>query len=521
MEHSKSSTDIKSAGLTNGRPPEQSSIDTTIDRFENPNLRPKATKLRRRSTLNWATAPPDARQKTLEDVVAGRLADVFVSLHCDGVEEPLYVSEVIERTMNPTFRFFDMNVYSAWVTRRDEMMIKIWAKSRGSDSFHLLLELKQHLGSLQYIGKELEGFHHPFPSNCVLFHMMDGIYTSFTDLSVPDHDTFRQNSVLPSSTPMQTTTSFDALMRLSNLDDCIQDALSTQRTLTTQINALIAGHSPERQTIDDTTGAASSLGRTKAFVTSARKNLLTLETRLANLKSALNARRSAISDGRASQDRQAELLASAQAKYRTRRTQIRERRMTVIAEQTARIVNELFEVYTIEPMETSSPHTWSFTICSLRLPPSHLIENQDDDRLAAALGHASSVAYLLSSYLRIALPYPLSPQGSTSTILDPISTTLGEPHGDKNPRRRFPLYRKGSVGYRFDYGVFLLGKDVEWLVGRSGGRLVDLREIAGNLSMLGAIVAAAADVDGKRRDGSQKVGKYVLDGAADLDVSHG
>lgn len=48
--------------------------------------RPSFAKLRRRSTLEWATASSLQRQKKLEDVSASRMADVFFSLHISGLE---------------------------------------------------------------------------------------------------------------------------------------------------------------------------------------------------------------------------------------------------------------------------------------------------------------------------------------------------------------------------------------------------------------------------------------------------
>ena len=51
---------------------------------------------RRRST-NLANASPFTRQKKLEYTVESRVADVFFSLHCDGEDEAIYVSEVAER----------------------------------------------------------------------------------------------------------------------------------------------------------------------------------------------------------------------------------------------------------------------------------------------------------------------------------------------------------------------------------------------------------------------------------------
>ena len=116
-------------------------------------LRPSSTTLRRRSTLNWGSSSPNVRQKKLEDVTKARTADCWFSVHVDRVQEPVYVSEVIERTMNPNFRFFDLNTYGAGVTRQDELMIKLWARTEGSEHWILLTRLKACLGILQFLGK--------------------------------------------------------------------------------------------------------------------------------------------------------------------------------------------------------------------------------------------------------------------------------------------------------------------------------------------------------------------------------
>ena len=81
------------------------------------------------------------------------MADTWFSLHVDGVNEPLYVSEVVEKAMNPSFRFFDLNAYGAYVTRRDGIVVKYWARTEGREKYVLLIELRVNLRSLQFIGK--------------------------------------------------------------------------------------------------------------------------------------------------------------------------------------------------------------------------------------------------------------------------------------------------------------------------------------------------------------------------------
>jgi UV radiation resistance-associated gene protein len=115
--------------------------------------RPPYGKLRRRSTLNWTNAPPSVRQKRLENVTTGRMADTWFSLHCAHISEPLYISEVVEKAMNPSFRFFDLLMYGPLVTRSDKLTIKYWAKTEIMEEYKLLIEMHLNLGSLQFIGK--------------------------------------------------------------------------------------------------------------------------------------------------------------------------------------------------------------------------------------------------------------------------------------------------------------------------------------------------------------------------------
>jgi len=62
------------------------------------NAKKRPGKTRRRSTI-WAGQSPGYRQKKLEDVIYGGVADSFFSLHCEGQIDPIYVSEVMKKAM--------------------------------------------------------------------------------------------------------------------------------------------------------------------------------------------------------------------------------------------------------------------------------------------------------------------------------------------------------------------------------------------------------------------------------------
>ena len=149
LEHSKSSSDLRSSQQHDDAKGKGkvTSIDDSVQ------SRPSGAALRRRSTLNWSNASPGVRQKKLEDVADARMADTWFSLHCSGITEPVYISEVVEKAMNPSFRFFDLNDSGPFVTRQDELVIKFWARTENLEDYISLLELQLHLSSLQFIGK--------------------------------------------------------------------------------------------------------------------------------------------------------------------------------------------------------------------------------------------------------------------------------------------------------------------------------------------------------------------------------
>lgn len=446
----------------------------------------------RRKTLNWTSTSPGERQERLQAATREKLADSWFSLHVEGVQEPIYVSEVIEEAMNPSFRFFDLNCYGAFVTRLDECTVKYWAKAQGVQEYGLLIELRLSFRSLQYIGKTIESFHHPLPQNAILFHLTDGIYTSLTDLPF--------DQTLPVITPQvkqlhnsEPTSSFDAIMRLSNLDDCIQDALSTREKLTGQINKLLDDQKASRDAVQNASQAEESLATTNRYLSTCRRQVQAARKRRDDLQASLAARRDAMKTGAEAEKRSRHQLESARQDL-SYPQQSRQSTTLGLAGQIRRIGEDLTSIYPIDPLTTGS---LAFTIRSLHLPKAGAAPPPEKDTAitAAALGHTAHLTHLLSFYLSVALPYPLTPHSSTSTIYDPISTSM-----PSEPARTFPLYQRGAVAYRFEYGVFLLNADIELLMSRQGARMVDLRHTLANLKyILTVITEGKGEVPGRKR----------------------
>ncbi|KAK7608538.1 UV radiation resistance protein and autophagy-related subunit 14-domain-containing protein [Phyllosticta paracitricarpa] len=492
LEHARSSTDLRARDLH----PIGESADRAQDVSRDAPVRPSIIRLRRRSTMKWSGASPLERQRKLEDVVEGRMANIFFSLHVAESEDPVYVSEEVEKAMNPNFKSFDLEPWGPSVTRLDEITIKVWAKTRVMDNHQYLLSLTASFRSLQFISKSLEKFHHPFPQNSILFHFDDGIFTAFTDVAPNDtHLHMPEVQAKASSKPLPSS-SYDQLMRLSTLDDCIQDALATRDKLTADIASVLNKNQEALSTENNVSEGRERLKLVESTVAAQRKRLEAARKKRAELQANIDTRREAMLTGRASQDKLAQDIAHGQEQLKERVTTIRQTEEEILGHR-RRVCEDLLKIY---PIESIPGRPLAFTICGLYLPNSEF-DDVDEDVTAAALGYAVQVVAHLSIYLSVPLPYPVQPRGSTSIIEDPISMTAGP--------RTYPLFMKGAVRYRFEYAVFLLNKDIEIVSNALGLKPLDIRHTLPNLKyLLYVATAGKGDIPERKSGGFRALLRY-------------
>lgn len=427
----------------------------------------------RRGTMPWSDMSLGIRKSRIEDIPKYKMADTWFSLHCADIEHPVYVSEVVPKSVNPDFNTFDLNACGPLVSRSDIIMLKCWAKTDSMPDYVLLLELNLNTKSLQYIGKALEDFHHPFPTNCVIFRFADGLYANLTD-AVPV-----ESPVAPPKKARdgaEITSSYDALMRLANLDDCIQDALATRVKLESQINTILHNHQTDFGILNRTCQAQENLSSVKKATSTAKKQLRQSFTRKNEIVESLRTRRDAMLNGRSAQKRSHTFLSEAQTTMSSSEILLKQNTDDSTG-QIRRICEDLLSIYSIEPIP-GKPLV--FTIVGTPLPNSSF-EDINKEPVAAALGYTAQLVYMLSFYLSIPLPYPIQPYLSSSYINDPISVGL--------PQRTFPLYPV-NIHYRFEYGVFLLNKDIGYMMDRMGLRILDIRHTLPNIKYLLYVLTA-------------------------------
>ncbi|PSN66269.1 UV radiation resistance-associated gene protein [Corynespora cassiicola Philippines] len=474
LTHSRSSSDLQSTEDAARRSNGELQPPTSPQKPARPG---EIRGMRRRSTLDWTGVSPLKRQMKLEDIAGSRMADTFFSLHVDNQETPIYISEVVEKAMNPNFRFFDIGSCGPGVTRLDKLTVKVWAKNDNTKGWQYLMDFTMQFRALQFIGKTLDNFRHPLPPNCILFHMTDGIYTSFTDL--PAREGMRGEILAPPKEHpdgrILSTSSYDALMRLSTLDDCIQDALTTRDKLAEEIESILENNRQAICTVEQVPEAEEDLKTIEAAVNAEKRRVEAARRRRDELQANIQERRRQMEAGREQEARIGSTLTPAREEFEKTK-ELAAKTEEDITGQRRRICEDLQTIFPIEPIPGKS---LAFTIRGLPLPNTEF-EDAKEDVTAAALGYVAQLVWLLSPYLSVILPYPVTPNGSTSTIEDPLAMGITS----QNNIRTYPLFMKGVVRYRFEYGVFLLNKNIEILSNSLGLRPMDIRHTLPNLKYL-------------------------------------
>lgn len=339
------------------------------------------------------------------------------------------------------------------------------------------------LRTLNFLGSTI-GTH--FPPNCLVFHLTDGVYT----IELP------QKSFPPRQGHPQPTSSYNALMRLSTLERSIQDALVTQETLKQQINELITETHDGRTELDQ---AGEELKLVEKYVATEQKAVRNSSEQVEKLRASIASRREKMAQGRSLMEKTDQDMDSALDKLfadKERSSKVKDD----IRGQRRRICEDLNTIFRIEPVPDGKP--LQFQVRGISLPNaesygSAVVSGADEDALSAALGHVALLTQHLQFYLGIPLPYPITYCGSRSYITDDISII-------QDSIRDFPLYlpRGGSAAqFRFDYGWFILNKNIETLCAAQGLKVMDIRHTLPNLKYLLYVCSAGTDELPERKKG--------------------
>ncbi|EED82905.1 predicted protein [Postia placenta Mad-698-R] len=290
------------------------------------------------------------------------------------------------------------------------------------------------------------------------------------------------------------TASWQDLLRLINLQTCIIDTQQSLSEVVREIDKTVT-HPGAGTLHREVSERAAWVGQLHDETSSVLAESETLRAQISARKEDLRRRRELLalardaneSDCRAEAEREEDLVEERQ-------------RLDLLRSQIGPMRSVLITTLSfIFPIELVSPPDLLFTVLDVPLPiplaqtdpapplslPAH--KEVTEDAVATALGYAAQVVQLLAAYMGKGLVYPVTCVGSRSLIKDGISAMVGP--------RMFPLFTRGVDTYRFEYGVFLLNKDIEILMSDRNLRALDIRHTLPNLKNL---LLTLTDSEGKR-----------------------
>ncbi|XP_046675744.1 UV radiation resistance-associated protein-like [Homalodisca vitripennis] len=417
----------------------------------------------------------------------------YYTLHLTTMSAPFYTSEKLESD-NPKWADVEINQVNG---AANGVVIRVWCHpSDGSEQMVTVWGV--YFSGLSYLGPRLVGTDpSQFKSNTIVFHMQGGYFTAPHCFKEARPASRVLSAEIP-VTDIRPSYSVSLLLRLHSIQQAIKQHSVAAASLRERISdgGLGAG-----ETGGESAMLRRLLHRTRApappphhhQLAAMRRELEEVRFRVSLLTHERDKKSSQIRQKIAeknrlvdeNQDRDRELM----ERYRVLHKEVERlkelKRLTVDVRdnlysttsmlQTLRRkrIAELNIIYPISQMGDDK-----FAICGVHLPNSEDFAGHDEVMISVALGFVAHLIQMIAYFLHIPLRYPILHAGSRSRVIDHITEKIPD------KEREFPLYSRGKEKLQFNYGVYLLNKNIAQLRWYCNLVTQDLRTTLPNLLAL-------------------------------------
>ncbi|XP_006875488.1 PREDICTED: UV radiation resistance-associated gene protein [Chrysochloris asiatica] len=340
-------------------------------------------------------------------------------------------------------------------------VVRIWGGKE--DIYQLLIEWKVYLDGLKYLGQQI----HARNQNEIIFGLNDGYYGAAFEHK--GYSNIQKNILQVDQNCVRNSYDVFSLLRLHRAQCAIKQTQVTVQKIGKEIEEKLRFTSTSNELKKESECLQLKILVLRNELERQKKALGQEVALLHKQQIALQDKRNAFSAEHLKLQLQKESL----TELRKECTAQREHFLKTNAQLTIRCKQLLSELSYIYPIDLNEHK--DYFVCGVKLPNSEDFQAKDDGSIAVALGYTAHLVSMISFFLQVPLRYPVIHKGSRSTIKDNINDKLTE------KEREFPLYPKGSEKLQFDYGVYLLNKNIAQLRYQHGLGTPDLRQTLPNL----------------------------------------
>ncbi|XP_071515286.1 uncharacterized protein Uvrag [Panulirus ornatus] len=400
----------------------------------------------------------------------------YFSLHAPSNKEEIFSSE-LQSTTNPNWKEIEPeNINPVNLRSLKGVLIRLWFKPEG-ESAQLITSWGVHFNGLIPIGAVLPYDHEKYKPNTLVFKLRQNFYTAPGNYQHPQFEKsplLRYGFSLPLSETKRCYT-VSALSRLHSMKRA-----QRQQELRCQETCQVLEHHGVTRT-SRTELLAMQVEDCRVKVALLREQL---EAEIDHLRAL---KLSADNLDNQNQEKGLELLGGYQGLHRqlvqvrglqeVSGTDMEKFRETCLClgDWRRQLIAHLPLIYPI-----TQDKEGRYLICGVHLPDAENYDGYSEVTLSVGLGFVAHLIVLLSQLMHVPLRYPIKPNGSFATITDTTSLQL------RDSDREFPLYTRGKEREKlhFNYGVFLLNKNIAQMRWYCGIPTSDLRSTLLNLSIL-------------------------------------
>lgn len=401
---------------------------------------------------------------------------LFYTIHLNRDDSAIYTSEVCENNLNPMWQQLQMAKFNSLRNSTSKsLVVRVWLTKKNDSCVTCVIEWDVNLHGLSFLGEQVPKDGRKFLPNTLLFAMPEGVYGAANTIvqqgPKSDHSGHNLYEVLYSDpTVIRNSCSVNSLKRMMMTERAIKQTQASvsrvRRAIEKRLQQRLQLHGrlAEQEKVRLRIGLlkevieerSRQLEKERVACQVKAQELADKEKQLASMAAELVEKRNLLVERRRHYFEVRESLLKTSSRLLFRQKEL---------------ITELAFIYPV----VSLPEGKGYTICFVHLPNSEDFSDRDDQTISVALGYVTHTLLMMSHFLDVPLRYPLIHCGSMSSVRD----NLIEHFTDID--REFPLHMKGKNRMTFNYGVYLLNRNIAQLRCHCNMVTKDLRPTLHNL----------------------------------------